>query len=248
MWQAFFKNVKQCCKLENQWVHDLNIWLFVGHHESWFTAVIKTNVDWNILVNHLDMHWHIRIKHFLAPWCKTQLTPALIHRLSTLNYKYLIWTDCIVSLPLTGWVFHQLPSDPLYIPAVFFFLFFISKRVTFSSPDVTPFWISCLCLLFVTLRSAPLPQTGCNSSQPVVVQCGAAGWREQWKNWGSMREGHLQQSLFPAVGSVHQWTALGSLLPKGPTVEPRLLLTWTGRESSVFQPRIAVFKATLAVS
>lgn len=147
----------------------------MGHHESWFTAVIKTNVDWNILVNHLDMHWHIRIKHFLAPWCKTQLTPALIHRLSTLNYKYLIWTDCIVSLPLTGWVFHQLPSDPLYIPAVFFLFIFISKRVTFSSPDVTPFWISCLCLLFVTLRSAPPPP---DWLQLIAASCGA-----MWGCW-----------------------------------------------------------------
>ena len=143
------------------------------------------------------MHWHIRIKHFPGPWCKTQLTPALIHRLCTLNYTFLIWTDCIASFPF-DWlsnfqVFATVPADTVLgvnietdsqrrkvhicetfedvtcsrsiqwnsddnqQQAVFvlFFVFFIWKQVTFSSPDVTPAWISCLFLLFVTLRSAP---------------------------------------------------------------------------------------------
>lgn len=89
-------------------------------------------------------------------------------------------------------------------------LVFHQSRVTFSSPDVTPASISCLFSLFVTLHGA------------FPVRLAASHLSQSWYHVGLLageNNGRIEavwerdscSGPHPAVGSVTQWTALGSV-------------------------------------
>lgn len=84
------------------------------------------------------------------------------------------------------------------------------SRVTFSSPDVTSAWEYLVCFYYLWLFTVLSLRAGRISSQLARVT--------MWDRWVEWRMGEWRlydrdscSGPLPAVGSVNQWTALGSV-------------------------------------